>query len=59
MLPELSHIQGEKSHLITNRPGVSGLAGAMKDKLILFKPTVNYMINYLSEKFDKGYSIEP
>ena len=38
MLPNLSHIQGEKSQqLIMNRPGVSGLAGAMKDKLILFK----------------------
>ena len=38
MLPNLSHIQGEKAQqLITNRPGVSGLAGVMKDKLILFK----------------------
>ena len=38
MLPNLSHIQGEIApQLITNRPGVSGLAGAMIDKLILFK----------------------
>ena len=38
MLPNLSHIQGEKAQqLITNRPGVSGLAGVMKDKLIHFK----------------------
>ena len=38
MLPNLSHIQGEKAQqLITNRPGVSELAGVMKDKLILFK----------------------
>ena len=38
MLPNLSHIQGEKAQqLITNRPGVSGLAGIMKDKLIHFK----------------------
>ena len=38
MLPSLSQIQGEKAQqLITNRPGVSGLAGVMKDKLILFR----------------------
>ena len=38
MLPNLSHILGEKAQqLITNPPGVSGLAGAMKDKLIFFK----------------------
>ena len=34
----LSHIYREKAQqIITNRPGVSGLAGVMKDKLILFK----------------------
>ena len=38
MLPNLSHIQGEKAkQVITNRPEFSGLAGVMKDKLILFK----------------------
>ena len=38
MLANLSHIQGEKAQqLITNRPGVSGLAGVMKNKLIFFK----------------------
>ena len=38
MLPNLSHIQGEKAQqLITNRPEFSGLAGVMKGKLILFK----------------------
>ena len=38
MLPNLSHIQGEKAQQrITNRLGVSGVAGVMKDKLILFK----------------------
>ena len=38
MLPNLSHIQGEIApQLITNRHGVSGLAGAMIHKLILFK----------------------
>ena len=38
MLPNLSHIQGEKAQqLITNQPGVSGLAGVMKDKLIHFE----------------------
>ena len=36
MMLNLSHIQAEKAR-ITNRPGVSGLAGVMKDKLILFK----------------------
>ena len=35
-LPSLCHIQGEKA-LIKNRPGVSKLAGIMKDKLIIFK----------------------
>ena len=35
MLPNLTPIQGEKAQqLITNRSGVSGLAGVMKDKLI-------------------------
>ena len=38
ILSNVSHIQGEKAQqLITNWPGVSGLAGVMKDKLILFK----------------------
>ena len=36
MLPNLSHIQEEKAQqLITNWPRISGLAGAMKDKLTL------------------------
>ena len=47
MLPNLSHIQGEKAQqLITNRSWISGLAGVMKDKVIFFK--------HLSETFDKG-----
>ena len=38
MQPNLSHIQEEKAQqLITNQPGVSGLVGVMKEKLILFK----------------------
>ena len=38
MLPNLSHIQGEKAQqLIKNQPGFSGLAGVMKDEFILFK----------------------
>ena len=38
MLPSLSHIQGEKAQqLNTNQPGVSGIGGAIIDKLILFK----------------------
>ena len=38
MLPSLSHIKGEKAQQrIENRPRVSGLAGVMEDKLILFK----------------------
>ena len=36
MLPKLSHIQREKAQqLIPKWPAVSGLAGVMKDKLIL------------------------
>ena len=36
MLPKLSHIQGEKAQqLVPKWPAVSGLAGVMKDKLIL------------------------
>ena len=38
MLASLSYIQGEKvRQLITNRPGVSGLASVTKGKLILFR----------------------
>ena len=37
MLPILSQIQGEKvQQLIVNQPGINGLAGVIKDKLILF-----------------------
>ena len=38
MLPSSSHIWGDKvQQLITSWSGVSGLAGVMKDKLILLK----------------------
>ena len=48
MMPKLCHIQGKKAQeLIPNWPGVSGLVW------------VNYIVNFLFETFDNGYSIEP
>ena len=44
MLQSLWHIQGEKAQQpVANRPGVS-----------TFQAPLNYTINFLFEKFDKG-----
>ena len=60
MLPNLSHIQGEKvQQVITNQPEFSGLAGVMKDKLILFKHLWITLLISLLKHLIKGYSIEP
>ena len=53
MLKSLPHIQREKAQqLITNRPEITGLADAMKNTFFIQAPS-NYIINFLSEKFDK------
>ena len=53
MLKSLPHIQREKAQqLIANRPGIIGLADAMKNKFFIQAPSY-YIINFLSEKFDK------
>ena len=60
MLPNLSHIQGEKAQqLITNWPGVGGLTGVIKDKLILFKHLLITLLRSCLKNLIKGYSIEP
>ena len=60
MLPNLSHIQGEKAQqLITNWPGVGGLAGVIKDKLILFKHLLITLLRSCLKNLIKSYSIEP
>ena len=60
MLPNLSHIQGEKAQqVITNQPEFSGLAGVMKDKLILFKHLWITLLISCLKNLIKGYSIEP
>ena len=59
MLPNLSHIQGEKAQqLITNWAGVGGLAGVIKDKLILFKHLLITLLRSCLKNLIKGYSIE-
>ena len=59
-LPSLSHIKGEKAQQrIENRPRVSGLAGVMEDKLILFKHVWTTLLISCLENLIKGYSIEP
>ena len=42
ILPNLSHIQGEKpQQQITNRPGVSGIAGGNEKQVTPFQAPVN------------------
>ena len=60
MLANLSHIQWEKAQqLITNQPGVSGLAGLMKEKLILFKHLWITLLVSCLKNLIKGHSVEP
>ena len=46
----ISHSTRKSSTTNSELAGISELVGVMKDKLILFK----HIINFLSEKFDKG-----
>ena len=59
MLPSISKIQGEKAlQLIQNWPGVSGLAGATKDKLIFSKHLLITLLISCWKNLIVSYSIE-
>ena len=56
MLPNLPDIQGEKAkQLISNQPGVNGLELHQNERQVnVFRAPVDYTINFLHGKFDKG-----
>ena len=58
MLPNLPDIQGEKAkQLISNQPGVNGLAGVMKDKSMFFEYLWITLSIFCMENLIRGYSI--
>lgn len=46
--------EGQERFLITNRPGISGIAGVVEGSLIQFDVLWIFFLDFLSDSFDQG-----